>query len=213
MGRGSPRRDQRQTVRLDGQGLRGVRRRVVGRHDHAARRERGLEDRKHPMSFSPTAARESLGRIVLRAHDRRRPDFADVPGELDLTLEQNAAWDTYCAGRLARMGVETNQQRWRDNHRYRFGFDDDVDAMFDHLWSADDLGTRPRPVLPPTTFALQFGWSGSPEVQRERDWERGGALRRRGGAETRSACASRDQAPCLTEASDHHGCRPTTRTD
>ena len=99
-----------------------------------------LEDRKHPMSFSPAGARESLGRILLRAHDRMRPDFAEAPGDLDLTLEQNAAWDTYCAGRLSRMGVETNQQRWRYNHRNRFGFDDDVDAMFDHLWSADDLG-------------------------------------------------------------------------
>ncbi len=99
-----------------------------------------LEDRKHPQSFSPTAARESLGRILLRAHDRMRPDFADVPRDLDLTLEQNAAWDTYCAGRLARMGVEVNQQRWRYNHRNRFGFNDGVDEMFDRLWSSDDLG-------------------------------------------------------------------------
>ena len=99
-----------------------------------------LEDRRHPMSFSPTGARESLGRILLRAHDRMRPDFADAPGDLDLTLEQNAAWDTYCAGRLARMGVKTNQQRWRYNHRNRFGFSNDVDAAFDRLWSSDDLG-------------------------------------------------------------------------
>ena len=99
-----------------------------------------LEDRKHPMSFSAAGARESLGRILLRAHDRLRPDFADAPGDLDLTLEQNASWDTYCAGRLARMGVETNQQRWRYNHRNRFGFNDDVDAEFERLWSSDDLG-------------------------------------------------------------------------
>ena len=99
-----------------------------------------LEDRQHPMSFSTTGARESLGRILLRAHDRMRPDFGDAPADLDLTLEQNAAWDTYCAGRLARMGVETNQQRWRYNHRNRFGFNDVVDAQFEHLWSSDDLG-------------------------------------------------------------------------
>ncbi len=99
-----------------------------------------LEDRKHPMSFSATGAREALGRILLRAHDRMRPDFADAPRDLDLTLEQNAAWDTYCVGRLARMGVETNQQRWRYNHRNRFGFDDGADEMFDRLWSSDDLG-------------------------------------------------------------------------
>ena len=98
-----------------------------------------LEDRKHPMSFSADIARESLGRILLRAHDRMRPDFADAPGDLDLTLEQNAAWDTYCTGRLARMGVRVNQQRWRYNHRNRFGFHDDVDAHFDQLWAADGL--------------------------------------------------------------------------
>ena len=99
-----------------------------------------LEDRKHPMSFSPDNARESLGRVLLRARDRLRPDFADAPGDLELTLAENAAWDTYCAGRLERMGVETNQQRWRYNHRNRFGFHDGVDAAFDALWAADDLG-------------------------------------------------------------------------
>ena len=98
-----------------------------------------LEDRKHPMSFSPSGAREALGRILLRARDRMRADFAGAPGDLDLTLAENAAWDTYCAGRLARMGVETNRQRWRYNHRNRFGFSDDVDGHFDRLWNADDL--------------------------------------------------------------------------
>jgi hypothetical protein len=99
-----------------------------------------LEDRQHPMSFSATGAREALGRILLRARDRMRADFADAPADLDLTLTENAAWDTYCAGRLARTGLEINQQRWRYNHRNRFGFSDRVDAEFDRLWSADDLG-------------------------------------------------------------------------
>jgi hypothetical protein len=99
-----------------------------------------LEDRKHPMSFSAADAREALGRILLRAHDRMRPDFADAPDDLALSLQENAAWDTYCVGRLARMGVEVNQQRWRYNHRNRFGFHDGVDAAFDALWVADELG-------------------------------------------------------------------------
>ncbi len=99
-----------------------------------------LEDLKHPMSFSATGAREALGRVLLRARDRMRSDFADAPADLELTLEENAAWNTYCAGRLERMGVETNQQRWRYNHRNRFGFHDGVDVAFDALWAADDLG-------------------------------------------------------------------------
>lgn len=99
-----------------------------------------LEDRQRPMSFSPDNARESLGRVLLRARDRMRPDFADVPADVELGLQENAAWDTYCVGRLARLGVPVNQQRWRYNHRNRFGFRDEVDAAFDALWVADDLG-------------------------------------------------------------------------
>jgi hypothetical protein len=98
-----------------------------------------LEDRKHPMSFSPSAARESLGRVLLRASDRLHPEFADAPADLDLTLAENAAWDTYCAGRLARLGVATNKQRWQYNHRNRFGFSDAVDLGFERLWSAEGL--------------------------------------------------------------------------
>jgi hypothetical protein len=98
-----------------------------------------LEDRKHPMSFSPSAARESLGRVLLRASDRLRPEFADAPEDLDLTLAENAAWDTYSAGRLARRGVATNKQRWQYNHRNRFGFSDAVDVGFERLWSAEGL--------------------------------------------------------------------------
>lgn len=99
-----------------------------------------LEDRQHPMSFSADTARESLGRMLLRARDRMRSDFAETPPDVELGLQENAAWDTYCAGRLARLGVRVNQQRWRYNHRNRFGFRDGVDAAFDDLWAADDLG-------------------------------------------------------------------------
>ena len=99
-----------------------------------------LEDRQHQRSFSADRARESLGRVLLRARDRMQPGFAEAPEDIELTLAENAAWDTYCSGRLAHMGVTVNQQRWRYNHRNRFGFNDDVDAKFDRLWDADDLG-------------------------------------------------------------------------
>lgn len=99
-----------------------------------------LEDRRHARSFSADRARESLGRMLLRARDRMRPDFADAPADTELSLAENAAWDTYSSGRLARAGIKVNEQRWRYNHRNRFGFSDEVDARFDRLWSSDDLG-------------------------------------------------------------------------
>lgn len=99
-----------------------------------------LENTKQLTTLGATQANTSLGRMLLRSRDRMRPDFADVPDDGDLSLAQNAAWDTYCAGRLARAGFEMNEQRWRYNHRNRFGFSDGVDIEFDQLWSADDLG-------------------------------------------------------------------------
>ncbi len=98
-----------------------------------------LENTQRFTTFGPRQATVSIGRMLLRARDRLRDDFADTPDDLDLTLRQNAAWDAYCAGRLARHGVEVIEQRFRYNFRNRFGFTDDADAMFDRLWSADDL--------------------------------------------------------------------------
>jgi hypothetical protein len=97
-----------------------------------------LEDTKHFTHFGEPNARESLGRMLLRARDRLRSDFAAAPPDRELTLRQNAAWDAYCAGRLARLGLPVNQQRWRYNFRNRFGFSDASDAAFDRVWSAED---------------------------------------------------------------------------
>jgi len=98
-----------------------------------------LEDTKRFTHFSADAARGSLGRTLLRAKDRLRSDFADTPDDPELSLAENAAWDTYCAGRLERMGVKLNKQRWLYNYRNRFGFSDNCDAAFERLWSSDDL--------------------------------------------------------------------------
>jgi hypothetical protein len=98
-----------------------------------------LEDTQRFTHFSADHARDSLGRLLLRARDRLRDDFAGAPPDMELTLAENAAWDAYCAGRLSRLGVAVNQQRWRYNFRNRFGFSDDCDAAFDRVWSADDL--------------------------------------------------------------------------
>jgi len=98
-----------------------------------------IENTKQLTKLGVTQLNTSVGRMLLRARDRMRSDFADAPQDDDLSLIETAAWDTYCAGRLARSGVQINAQRWRYNHRNRLGFNDAADADFDRLWLADDL--------------------------------------------------------------------------
>ena len=99
-----------------------------------------LENTKMLTTLGPVQTKVAVGRMLLRARDRLRGDFVDAPTDGDLTREENAAWDTYCAGRLLRAGYEIHEQRWRYNYRNRFGFSDAVDTDFDRLWVADDLG-------------------------------------------------------------------------
>lgn len=106
-----------------------------------------LENTQRLTNFGAERAAVSLGRVLLRARDRLRADFADVPADEELSLAENAAWDAYNAGRLARAGIPVNQQRFRYNFRNRFGFSDEVDATFDQLWLADDLGWNDLPHI------------------------------------------------------------------
>jgi hypothetical protein len=99
-----------------------------------------FEDTRRPTVFSYERTATSIGRMLLRARDRMRPDFADVDPDIELSVEELAAWDAYATGRLARLGRPINQQRWRYNYRNRFGFSDDTDAAFERLWAADDIG-------------------------------------------------------------------------
>ncbi|MGZ4674391.1 MAG: hypothetical protein ACXV8K_17150, partial [Ilumatobacteraceae bacterium] len=65
--------------------------------------------------------------------------FGDAPPDNQLTLAQIAAWEVYCIGRLERLGIAVNQQRWRYNFRNRHAFTDHADAAFDRLWASDSL--------------------------------------------------------------------------
>lgn len=105
-----------------------------------------LEDTRNLTNFSAHRARLSLGRLLLRASDRLRDDFADAPADRDLTNAQNTAWKVYCGGRLERLGLAPIQQQYRYDFRNRFGFRDDVDRVFDRLWASDDLGWHDLPV-------------------------------------------------------------------
>jgi hypothetical protein len=98
-----------------------------------------FEDTKRPRQQSEVATATSLGRLLLRVRDRLDGGFGEAPADDQLTLAQVAAWETYSVGRLARLGIDVNEQRWRYNFRNRHGFTDDADAAFNRLWSSDGL--------------------------------------------------------------------------
>jgi hypothetical protein len=98
-----------------------------------------FEDTRRPRQQSEVATATSLGRVLLRVRDRLNGGFGDAPPDEDLTLAQVAAWETYSVGRLERLGIEVNQQRWRYNFRNRHGFTDEADEAFNRLWAGDGL--------------------------------------------------------------------------
>jgi len=98
-----------------------------------------FEDSRRPREQSEAATAASLGRVLLRVRDRLHGGFGEAPPDDQLGLRQTAAWDTYCAGRLVRLGLTVNEQRWRYNFRNRHGFTDAADAAFDQIWNADGL--------------------------------------------------------------------------
>jgi hypothetical protein len=98
-----------------------------------------FEDTRKPRHQSETATATSLGRVLLRAKDRLMGGFGEAPADDELSLAQAAAWETYSIGRLERLGVPVNRQRWLYNFRNRHGFTDAGDAAFDQLWHSDAL--------------------------------------------------------------------------
>ena len=98
-----------------------------------------FEDTRRPRQQCERATATSIGRVLLRARDRLIGGFGEAPADDDLSLAQTAAWETYCLGRIERLGIEVNQQRWRYNFRNRHGFTDAADGAFDRLWASDGL--------------------------------------------------------------------------
>jgi hypothetical protein len=98
-----------------------------------------FEDPKKPRQQSETHTATSLGRVLLRVRDRLLGGFADAPPDDQLSLAQVAAWEAYCVGRLGRLGIAVNKQRWLYNFRNRHGFTDHSDTAFDRLWTSDAI--------------------------------------------------------------------------
>ena len=98
-----------------------------------------FEDTRRPRDQNERATATALGRALLRANDRIVGGFGEAPADDDLSLAEVAAWETYCTGRLQKLGIDQNLQRWRYNFRNRHGFADAVDEAFDQLWASDGL--------------------------------------------------------------------------
>jgi hypothetical protein len=106
---------------------------------HLSLESGALEDPKRPRQLNEPGAAGAIGRLLLRAADRLTEGFADAPADADLPLASGTAWEVHAAGRLARHGHQAQIQRWRYHFRNRHGFSDESDAVFDELWSADQL--------------------------------------------------------------------------
>ena len=117
----------RTVVRIDADGI------------HIRADSGAFEDTRKPRQQSETATATSLGRVLLRANDRISGGFGEAPPDDQLSLSQIAAWETYSIGRLERIGVPVNRQRWLYNFRNRHGFTDAGDTAFEQLWQSDGL--------------------------------------------------------------------------
>ncbi|MHB8671306.1 MAG: hypothetical protein ACYDAD_12275 [Acidimicrobiales bacterium] len=98
-----------------------------------------FEDAKHPRHLSEQSVTSVVGRLLLRALDRRDPAFGAPPEDSELTLPHYVAWDVYSVARCGRMGYPVQKERRRYHFRIRHGFTDVADRTFERLWTADGL--------------------------------------------------------------------------
>jgi hypothetical protein len=98
-----------------------------------------LEDVKRPRQLSEQGTIDVLGKLLLGVKDRLDPAFGEAPADDELTLQESAAWEAYCVGRLGRLGHPVQRQRRLYQFRNRHGFTDLADAGFDRLWTSDGL--------------------------------------------------------------------------
>jgi len=98
-----------------------------------------FEHAKKPRHLSDESVVDVLGRVFHRIKDRLDPAFGQPPPDSDLTLQQSTAWDAYCVGRAARLGLNPSKPRRLYHFRNRHGFTDVADATFERLWDAEHL--------------------------------------------------------------------------
>jgi hypothetical protein len=98
-----------------------------------------LEDTRSPRTFAPEQARTDFAVMLLRAKDRLSADFADAPGDRELSRGERVAWDVYAIGRSERLGLAVRRQRELYDFRLQHGFTDVADAAFERCWNAPTM--------------------------------------------------------------------------
>jgi hypothetical protein len=98
-----------------------------------------VEDTQHPRRIGRDQALVTFCRLLFEVSDRLDPAMGAPPVDATLAPTLRVAWDTYCVGRTARLGVRAHPPKYRYNLRNRVGFSDAADACFDRLWSASGL--------------------------------------------------------------------------
>ena len=98
-----------------------------------------LEDTARPRRFSELQTRINIGRLWFEALDRAGPEFGAPPIEAEVPEAPRSAWDAYCYGRVAALGVRIHRPRYLYNFYNRVGFTDAATEAFDELWSGSTL--------------------------------------------------------------------------
>ena len=98
-----------------------------------------FEDPTVPRTLSDRLTIDVLGRLLFRVADRLTGGFSDAPPDEELSLQQQTAWDSYCMGRLERLGHDVRKPRRQYHFRNRHGFSDVADRAFARMWDGSGL--------------------------------------------------------------------------
>ena len=99
-----------------------------------------FEDPRHPRQLSEHAVTDTVGRLLLQAHDRRDPGLRR-PARRRRHRRCPTGWpgtSTPSVG-CSSSGYESQRQRRLYDFRNRHGFTDAADAAFDQLWTGSGL--------------------------------------------------------------------------
>jgi len=112
-----------------------------------------FEDFARPRTLSELQTKTNVGRLLFEALDRADAKFAAPGLDEDIPEASRAAWDAYCYGRVAALGLRIHKPRYLYNFYNRVGFTDDATVAFDYLWDANglayaDIATRVADLVP-----------------------------------------------------------------